>query len=275
MHRRAFTLIELLVVLTIVALLVGILLPVLASARSSVIGTSCLSNQSQMMIGVFAYAVDHDDRIPFGPEEGRRLSPPQGGQDSGGRDFYVIDGMVTSEISTVGGELLGAGLLLDGYMDQAYEAFFCPGTDTPINLEEQIARARVDSVISGYLYRHGSNTFVDSIRFRRNPAGYPMNSRTRLDRLGINRNGDPITALFADNNFQTASGSRFDFLDRSNHERRFVNIAFADGHAEQRDNADDRYTADIAGTTLVRGLDRILEVFENADMPAGAIEASP
>jgi prepilin-type N-terminal cleavage/methylation domain-containing protein/prepilin-type processing-associated H-X9-DG protein len=266
MTRRAFTLIELLVVITIIALLIGLLVPVLASARDAALGTSCMVNQDQLMTGVHAYATDNGGYIPFGPEEGKKYNPPRGGEDSGGRDFYVIDGMVTSEIFTRSGEPLGAGLMFDGYMDQAEEAFFCPGTDNDITVSAELDKIGTDSVISGYLYRHGSNTFVDLIQFNSNPTTKKMDSRTRLDQMGQNRNGDSITALFADNNFQTASGSTFSFLDRSNHDRVFSNIAYVDGHVEQRSNVDDRYVADIGGTTLINGLDRILRVFERADV---------
>lgn len=266
MARRAFTLIELLVVITIIALLIGLLVPVLASARESAIGASCMANQDQLMTGVFAYAVDNDNRIPFGPVEGQQYNPPRGGEDSGGRDFYVIDGMVTSELSTINGEYVGAGLLLNGYMDHAEEAYFCPGSDQVIDTGLELAKIGTDSVISGYLYRHGSNTFFDLIQYNFNPSGNRMDSRTKLDRLGLNSNGDRITALFADNNFQTASGSFFEFLDRSNHDRVFSNIAYSDGHVEQRSNLEDQYVADIGGTTLLNGLERILGVFERADV---------
>lgn len=266
MTRRAFTLIELLVVITIIALLIGLLVPVLASARESVRGATCMANQDQLMTGVYAYATDNRGFIPFGPQEGKRYNPPRGGEDSGGRDFYVIDGMVTSEIFTRSGEPLGAGLMFYGYMDQAEEAFFCPGQDDDVIVAEELDKIGTDSVISGYLYRHGSNTFVDLIQFNSNPTSKRMDSRTRLDQLGDNRDGEPITALFADNNFQTADGSTFSFLDRSNHGRVFANIAYADGHVEQRSNRDDQYVADIGGTTLINGLDRILGVFERADV---------
>jgi len=265
---KAFTLIELLVVITIIALLVGLLLPVLGAVRDSAQGTVCLANQSQLMIGVFSYATDNNGRIPFGPEEGKAIPPPAGpfpGISSGGRDFYVIDGMVTSEISTLNGRPLGAGLMLDGYMQGAEEAFFCPGADQPVQVRDELAKIRSDSVISGYLYRHGGNTFDEANAFRADPIANPLDRHTRLDDLGDNRAGNAITALFADNNFRTAPGSFFSFLDRTNHALKFANIAYSDGHVEQRDNAQDQYVADIAGTSLVNGLDRIMLVFDRAD----------
>ena len=60
-NRRAFTLIELLVVISIIALLVGILLPALGAARRTARGAICLNNQRQIMIAQHSYAADNKD----------------------------------------------------------------------------------------------------------------------------------------------------------------------------------------------------------------------
>ena len=64
--RKAFTLIELLVVISIIALLIAILLPVLSNARESAKNAQCLINQRQLAIAVHAYMTDNDGIGPPG-----------------------------------------------------------------------------------------------------------------------------------------------------------------------------------------------------------------
>ena len=63
MTRRAFTLIELLVVIAIIALLLGILLPSLASARESAKTLVCKQRNRELALVTGFYANDHQDRI--------------------------------------------------------------------------------------------------------------------------------------------------------------------------------------------------------------------
>lgn len=63
-RKRGFTLIELLVVISIIALLIGILLPALGAARKSARNVQCLSNIRQMGIALINYGVDYRDTLP-------------------------------------------------------------------------------------------------------------------------------------------------------------------------------------------------------------------
>ena len=63
---RAFTLIELLVVISIIALLVGILLPALGAARKSAMVLKCSNGEKQILIAVTAYTIDNEGLYPAG-----------------------------------------------------------------------------------------------------------------------------------------------------------------------------------------------------------------
>ena len=63
-RKRAFTLVELLVTVSIIGVLIGILLPVLASTRKVVQRTTCASNLRQIGISIQAHRTDYKDRLP-------------------------------------------------------------------------------------------------------------------------------------------------------------------------------------------------------------------
>lgn len=70
-HWSGFTLIELLLVIAMIALLMGLLIPVLGVARERARRVACMGNIRQFIVGIQVYAGDHREYLPSGLSDAR------------------------------------------------------------------------------------------------------------------------------------------------------------------------------------------------------------
>src|SRR3954447_20521613 len=100
---RAFTLVELLVVIGIIAVLIGILLPVLSKARGRAETLSCMANLRSITQGCIQYTVEYKGSFPWGMAWNKNAANgrPAGGDSSYITWFSSCDKYMTARASEV------------------------------------------------------------------------------------------------------------------------------------------------------------------------------
>ena len=114
-NSRAFTLIELLVTISIIALLMGMLLPSLRRARQQVKSAVCQSNLRQIVVGVSLYANDHHENVPAAAAH-----------ELGGETGRVKMDDAWAPAQMFGGGLPAKKRPINSYLGHVYQAFRCP-----------------------------------------------------------------------------------------------------------------------------------------------------
>ncbi len=235
---KGFTLVELLVVIAIIGLIIGILLPSLASARAQSKFVVCRTNLRTIGQMLQAYAQENDDRIPRGPSF-RPVSFP----------FSLMDQTIATnqiwtkkydysdaqdQTLTHPAEYMGLGLLMRNPGQTGNEFLFCPDDDF-LNLAEEGPRIGQpeQNAFSSYLYRQ-MDIMPEQIReegkldnlqsadyFRPALSGSVKEKTIHLE----------VQAMALDAN----SLGTGDF-EHTNHQGQRVNVLYKDGSTQPFDN---------------------------------------
>ena len=217
-RRHAFTLIELLVVVGIIALLVGILLPVLARVRAQAAQVQCASNLHQIMLSTMIYSKEN-----------------HGG-------WYLTTGNYSSD---------SLEALIPQYIKDPKVAI-CPGTKNVIDLRvtaSETVTVNGSSVVRTYNPHlrapaphaddaHGGHSY--EVFCWAGKAEYPDGVKIAKDYLmtykNVRRPAETFLVLDRD---QGAFGTVNNWPEKGdNHGERGVNLGFCDGHVTFVDRAE-------------------------------------
>jgi prepilin-type N-terminal cleavage/methylation domain-containing protein/prepilin-type processing-associated H-X9-DG protein len=249
-----FTLIELLVVIAIIAILAGMLLPVLSKSKTKAQGAMCMNNTHQLVLAWHMYAGENNDHltasfggVPGVPEwdGGGFMSFAQGVADNYDINFYLTKGPLWT------------------YCGKNAAIFKCPADRSTVldNLRRQVPRIRSISMnpFMGGPDGRGFSTTLDANAAYKTFTSLSSMSQPSKFFVFLDENEDSINdGWFA----LSMSGYLNPTVNLPNvmvnwpayYHNRAAGLAFADGHSEIHRWLDGRTMPPVKDQTLVQNL---------------------
>ncbi len=230
--QSGFTLIELLVVVAIIAVLAGLLLPVLASAKSKAQATKCVNNLKQLQLGWQMYANDFNDILLPNAPNGAQYAQAEGNlTNSMAWCSMAEEGWSRQDANT--NTVYYTSSPLGVYLANQIAVYKCPGDTVPSQNGQRLRSYSMNSQMGQYLLSLLGPSYVVN-----NNPGYMVYNKIN----DLNCPGAGMTWVFCDEHggsiddgFLKVSMGKNEWPDvPGSYHGGSAGFSFADGHVELR-----------------------------------------
>ena len=212
-----FTLIELLVVIAIIAILAGLLLPVLAKAKIKAQAVGCMNNTKQLTLACLLYAGDNNDHL----------------LDAGAMATADMRDPMSTDFIDLYNTL--AGDPLSHYVGRSVKIYQCPGDTRKSTLAGYVGRPEARSYsmncfIGSYFHNRGEFFFLSFVKTADLTRPGPVNTMVILDE-GPSINDSFFLVDMSGYDPINLAGKRLNDNPATYH-KQAGSFSFADGHSE-------------------------------------------